>query len=293
MDTALVERVRSFNRTVTERVGALNDHFLGRDHSLGEARLLWEIGEEGVEIRELRARLELDSAYVSRLLRSLERQGLVVVEASPEDRRVRRACLTQAGLAERAELDQRADGFARSVLEPLSESQRTRLTAAMAEVERLLTASTVRVVVADPTSADARWCIEQYITELNERFEAGWDPSRSISAEPDELTPPAGLILVAYLRQEPVGCGALKFHADAPAEVKRMWVAPNARSLGLGRRLLAELERHAREAGVATLRLETNRALSEAIALYRASGYQEVDAFNTEPYAHHWFEKRL
>ncbi len=293
MDTALVERVRSFNRTVTERVGALNDHFLGRDHPLGEARMLWEIGGTGAEIRDLRGRLELDSAYVSRLLRSLERQGLVVVEASPEDRRVRRARLTPAGLAERAELDERADGFARSVLEPLSESQRSRLTAAMAEVERLLTASTVRVVVADPTSADARWCIEQYITELNERVEAGWNPSRSISAEPDELTPPAGLILVAYLRQEPVGCGALKFHADAPAEVKRMWVAPNARSLGLGRRLLAELERHAREAGVATLRLETNRALSEAIALYRASGYQEVDAFNTEPYAHHWFEKRL
>jgi DNA-binding MarR family transcriptional regulator/GNAT superfamily N-acetyltransferase len=293
MDGALVERVRSFNRAVTERVGALNDHFLGRDHSLGEARMLWEIGSAGAEIRELRGRLELDSAYVSRLLRSLERRGLVVVEASADDRRVRRVRLTPAGLAERAELDQRADGFARSVLEPLSASQRARLTAAMAEVERLLTASTVRVVVADPTSADARWCIEQYITELNERFEAGWDPGRSISAEPDELTPPAGLLLVAYLRQEPVGCGALKFHGDAPAEVKRMWVAPRARGLGLGRRLLAELERHAGEAGVSVLRLETNRALTEAIALYRASGYQEVEAFNAEPYAHHWFEKRL
>ncbi len=293
MKRALVEQVRSFNRTVTERVGALNDHFLGRDHSLGEARLLWEIGGAGAEVRELRGRLELDSAYVSRLLRSLERQGLVVVEESTEDRRVRRARLTTAGLAERAELDQRADGFARSVLEPLSQSQQTRLAAAMAEVERLLIASSVRIIVADPTSADARWCIEQYITELNERFEAGWDPSRSISAEPSELTPPAGLLLVAYLRQEPVGCGALKFHADAPTEVKRMWVAPRARGLGLGRRLLAELERHASEAGGAILRLETNRALTEAITLYRRSGYREVAAFNTEPYAHHWFEKRL
>lgn len=293
MEKTLVEQVRSFNRTVTGRVGALNDHFLGREHSLGEARLLWEIGSVEAEVRELRGRLALDSAYVSRLLRSLERQGLVMVETSKDDRRVRRARLTAAGLAERAELDQRADGFARSVLQPLSESQQARLTAAMAEVERLLTASTVRIVVADPTSADARWCIGQYVTELNERFEAGWDPSRSISAEPGELTPPAGLLLVAYLRQEPVGCGALKFHAGAPAEVKRMWVAPKARGLGLGRRLLAELERHAREAGVSVLRLETNRALTEAIALYRASGYQEVEAFNTEPYAHHWFEKRL
>src|SRR5690348_12096517 len=104
MEKALVEQVRSFNRTVTERVGALNDHFLGRDHPLGEARLIWEIGSDGAEVRELRSRLELDSAYVSRLLRSLEKQGLVMVEASQDDKRVRRVQLTEAGLAERAEL---------------------------------------------------------------------------------------------------------------------------------------------------------------------------------------------
>ncbi|HEV8193640.1 MAG TPA: bifunctional helix-turn-helix transcriptional regulator/GNAT family N-acetyltransferase [Ktedonobacterales bacterium] len=293
MDKALVERVRSFNRTVTERVGALNDHFLGRDHSLGEARLLWEIGSAGAEVRELRSRLELDSAYVSRLLRSLERQGLVMVEASQDDRRVRRARLTTAGRAERAELDQRAAGFAQTLLEPLSESQQARLAAAMAEVEQLLLASTVRIAIADPDSADARWCLEQYVLELNERFDAGWDPARSISAQAHELVPPAGLFLVAYLRQQPVGCGALKFHADAPTELKRMWVSPQVRGLGVGRRLLQELERHAREAGVTVLHLETNRTLREAIALYRHSGYQEVEAFNDEPYAHHWFEKRL
>jgi DNA-binding MarR family transcriptional regulator/GNAT superfamily N-acetyltransferase len=293
MERALVERVRSFNRAVTERVGALNDHFLGREHSLGEARLLWEIGVEGAEVRELRSRLELDSAYVSRLLRALERQGLVVVEASADDRRVRHARLTTAGQAERAELDRRADGFAESILEPLSRGQQARLTAAMAEVEALLMASTVRIVMSDPRSTDAQWCLEQYVQELNERFDAGWDPARSISAHAHEVTPPAGLFLVASLRQEPVGCGALKFHGDAPAELKRMWVSPQVRGLGLGRRLLSELERHAREAGVTVLRLETNRALTEAVALYRRSGYQEVAAFNDEPYAHHWFEKRL
>ena len=72
-----------------------------------------------------------------------------------------------------------------------------------------------------------------------------------------------------------------------------MWIEPVARGIGLGRRLLEELERHAREAGVAVLRLETNRALREAIALYERSGYVEVAAFNDEPYADHWFEKRL
>jgi DNA-binding MarR family transcriptional regulator/GNAT superfamily N-acetyltransferase len=293
MEAPLVEQVRSFNRTMTERVGVLNDHFLGRNHPLGEARLLWEIGAEGAEIRELRRRLGLDSAYVSRLLRSLEGQGLIVVGTSSDDGRVRMVQLTKAGLRERAELDHRADAFARSLLEPLSASQRVKLAAAMRQVERLLIASLVKIGVADPTSPDARWLIEQYFAELNQRFEAGFDPTLGISAHPHELTPPSGLLLVARLREEPVGCGALKFHANAPAEIKRMWVAPQTRGLGLGRRLLGALERHAREAGVAVLHLETNRTLIEAIQLYRDRGYQEVEAFNDEPYAHHWFEKRL
>ena len=107
------------------------------------------------------------------------------------------------------------------------------------------------------------------------------------------MRPPSGALLVARLRGGPIGCGALKFHTGAPAELKRMWVAPEARGLGLGRRLLGELERYARDAGVEVLRLETNRALNEAIDLYRRSGYREVEAFNDEPYANHWFEKRL
>lgn len=293
MDRPLIEQVRSFNRTMTERVGVLNDHFLGRNHPLGEARMLWEIGAEGARVRELRNRLGLDSGYVSRLLRSLEGQGLIVVGRSEHDGRVRQVQLTEAGLRERAELDLRADAFARSLLEPLSDRQRGKLVAAMAEVERLLIASMVQISVTDPASPDARWCFERYFAELGERFEAGFDPAVSISAHPYELTPPSGLLLVAYLREEPVGCGALKFHENAPGELKRMWVAPRARGLGLGRRLLKALEESAREAGVAVLHLETNRTLTEAIELYRHSGYQEVAAFNDEPYAHHWFEKHL
>jgi len=289
----LVEQVRRFNRVMTERVGALNDHFLGRNHPLGEARLLWEIGEEGTRVLELRRRLGLDSGYVSRLLRSLEKQGLVVVKRSEHDGRVGLVQLTGAGLRERIELDQRADAFARSMLEPLSENQRLKLGAAMAQVERLLLASMVQIAVADPTTQDAQWCIQQYFTELNERFEMGFDPALSISAYAHELTSPAGLLLVARLRDEPVGCGALKFHENAIGELKRMWVAPQVRGLGLGRRLLLALEHEAREAGMTILHLETNHTLTEAIELYRDSGYREVEAFNDEPYAQHWFEKRL
>jgi len=154
-------------------------------------------------------------------------------------------------------------------------------------------AATLRFAVEDPTTPDARWCLEQYFAELDRRFDAGFDPALSISADARELTPPAGALIIARLHDRPVGCGALKFHDGAPAELKRMWIAPAARGLGAGRRLLEELERVARDAGVAVVRLETNHALTEAIALYRRSGYVEVEAFNDEPYAHHWFEKHL
>lgn len=163
----------------------------------------------------------------------------------------------------------------------------------MAQVERLLVISMVQITVADPTSQDAQWCLEQYFTELGQRFESGFDPTVGTSAHPHELVPPAGLLLVARLREEPVGCGALKFHENAPAEIKRMWVAKHARGLGLGRRLLGALEHEARQTCIKILHLETNRTLTEAIELYRHAGYQEVEAFNDEPYAHYWFEKRL
>ena len=288
-----VKTLRSFNRTVAERIGALTDTFLGRDRPMGESRTLWEIGPRGAEVRELRTRLGLDSGYATRVLASLERQGLVTIKPSLDDGRVREVRLTRAGQAERAELDRRADEVARSFLEPLNQKQRTDLVSAVADVERLLTASMVEIGVEDPTTRDARWCINQYFEELNRRFEEGFDPSAGITANPDELTPPRGVLLVARLRGRPVGCGALKLHPGEPAELKRMWVAPAARGLGLGRRLLKELERHAGAAGARVIHLETNRSLKEAIRLYRSSGYREVEAFNDEPYAHHWFSKRL
>lgn len=286
-------QVRLFNRTVAERIGALSDGFLGRERPYGESRILWEIGPTGIEVRELRTRLALDSGYVSRVLRALEKAGLITTSASRNDGRVRLVKWTKSGRAECAELDRRSTAVARSFLKPLGDADRAALVAAMTQVERLLRASLVQIEVEEPTTPAARWCIEQYISELNQRFEAGWDPSRSISADPHELAPPAGLLLVARLRGKPVACGALKFHDQAPTELKRMWVAPEARGIGLGRRLLQELERHAKQAGAKVVRLETNRSLKEAIQLYRTSGYREVERFNDEPYAHHWFEKVL
>jgi DNA-binding MarR family transcriptional regulator/GNAT superfamily N-acetyltransferase len=293
MDSGMVDRVRRFNRTVTERVGALDDRFLARDRPLGPARLLWEIGPDGQDVRALRARLGLDSGYVSRLLRGLESEGLITVGRGETDARVRTARLTDAGRAERTVLDRRSTELASRILTPLDDRQRGRLVAAMDEVERLLTASAITIAACDPRHRYARQCVRAYFDELAARFEDGFDPARSIPADDDDLTPPTGLLLVATLRSEPVGCGALKLHNGDAAEVKRMWVSPSVRGLGLGRRLLAELEAAAGARGAPALRLETNRSLTEAIGLYRAAGFVEVEPFNAEPYAHHWFHKPI
>src|SRR4051794_19480973 len=113
-----VAHVRRFNRTVTQRVGALNDHFLSRDRPLAMSRLLWEIGTEGGEVVMLRSRLGVDSGQMSRMLRALEADGLATVTPSDVDARVRVARLTEQGLTERAILDQHSDALAVSILDP-------------------------------------------------------------------------------------------------------------------------------------------------------------------------------
>jgi DNA-binding MarR family transcriptional regulator/GNAT superfamily N-acetyltransferase len=292
----MIEQMRSFNRTVTQGVGALNDRFLARSRSLGESRVLWEIGvadADGVDVRTLRARLDLDSGYLSRLLRSLEGAGLIAVGPSAGDRRVRTARLTRSGRREWAVLDERSDQLAASLLAPLSPAQQERLVSAMSTVEHLLTAALVKVEVVDPATDVARFCLASYYAELGERFESGFDPAVALPTLEVEMRAPNGLFVVASRFGEPAGCGALKFHGSAPAELKRLWVSPTARGLGLGRRLLGELEALAAAHGADTIHLDTNRALVEAISMYRSAGYVEVAPFNDEPYAHHWFAKRL
>ncbi|MGR2752846.1 bifunctional helix-turn-helix transcriptional regulator/GNAT family N-acetyltransferase [Agromyces arachidis] len=296
-----ITRVREFNRTVTERIGALDDHYLARGRPLGQSRLLWEIGaaaggaDTGAELRALRERLGLDSGYLSRQLRALEADGLVRVEPAATDSRVRVARLTDRGVAERRELDRGSDELARGILDPLSERQRTRLVDAMDEVRRLMTASAVEVRTVDPGDDDARASIAAYFAELAARFDLGFDPAQSRPTSDDEFRGPNGAFLVAFLHGAAVGCVGVKLPGgDARfAEVKRLWVSGDVRGLGLGARLLREAEAAAARLGAPSVRLDTNRTLTEAIGLYRANGYVEIDDYNGEPYADFWFEKRL
>ena len=293
MDGAQVQRVRSFNRLVTQRVGALDESYLTRGRPLGEARLLFEIGLDGKDLRGLRDRLGLDSGYLSRLLNALTAQGLIEVGKDARDARLRRAILTRKGRAERTAYGCLSDALAASMLAPLDLSQRERLVGAMGEVERLLRAGRVELAFESPASVDARRCVDAYFREIAERFEAGFDPAKERSGLDGELGPPGGRFVVARLEGEVIGCGGFKRVDAATGLIKRVWTAPSARGLGVARRMLRTLEGAARDAGLTTLRLDTNKALTEAHALYRKEGYREIERFNDNPYAHHWFEKRF
>jgi DNA-binding MarR family transcriptional regulator/GNAT superfamily N-acetyltransferase len=293
MDESQRQSVRRFNRLVVQRVGALEVDYLRRGRPLAEARLLFEIGADGADVRALRSKLGLDSGYLSRLLQSLSAQELIAIAKGEGDGRRRRVSLTRKGSAERAAYDRLSDNLAESMLDPLDGSQQNRLLAAMGEVERLIRAASVKVAAEAPDTADARLCLSTYFRELDARFETGFDAGADDSARVEDMAPPSGLFVIARLDGDAVGCGGFKRVDKATGEIKRVWTAPSARGLGVARRMLRALEAAAREAGVKTLRLDTNRALTEAHALYRSEGYREIARFNDNSYAHHWFEKRL
>jgi GNAT superfamily N-acetyltransferase len=280
-----IELVRSFNRLVTRQIGVLDDPYRGR-RPLGECRVLYEIGAGGATERDVRARLGLDPSYLGRLIESLERDRLVEVDAGE-------LSLTAAGRSLLRDLDRDSDELAASVLAPLSAEQRERLTRAQADVRRLLAVSMVSVDLESPASDDARWCLSHYFAELAERFEEHFDPGRTLPADAADLVPPSGAFLIARLGGEPAGCGGLKTHSAGVGEIVRMWVDPAHRGLGIGARILDALEAQAAELRHRRVRLYTNRSLDEAKAMYASRGYEEIPRYNDDPYANHWFEKRL
>lgn len=285
-----VAALRRFNRYFTRRVGALDEHYLGQDRPLGEARLLFEIGE-GTSLRELRERLGLDAGYLSRMTKSLEGQGLVRVEAPPHDNRLRMIELTTAGRAEIGEQNRRADALAAGLLDGLAPDQRAELTDAMATARRLLRLAAITVQTVDGASAVARACLEAYAADIDARFPEGFDSAALVRTE--EVTGDAGAFLVAYEEERPVGCGALRRLEPGVGEIRHVWVHAEARRLGLARRLLDGLEREARARGLDVVRLDTHAVLTEAQAMYRACGYTEIPRYDDNVYADHWFEKRL
>lgn len=288
-----VATLRTFNRCYTQRIGVLAESYLGTGRGLGPSRLLFEIGAEGARVVDLRRRLGLDSGYLSRLLRQLEQENLVTLSADPGDGRQRIVRLSPAGRGEWRRLDRRSDDVARHLVEPLSARQRAELASALATAERLLRAATVDTDLVDPRSPAAQSALARYFGELDERFRSGFDPGAGGAADIAAMRSPDGAFVLMRSDQATVGCGGLQRIDDATGEIKRMWIDPDWRGLGLGGRLLTRLEAVARELGRTRVVLDTNETLVEAIAMYERAGYQQIERYSDNPYAHHWFAKDL
>ena len=276
--------LRRFNRTYTQRIGVLDDSFLGTGFPLGVTRLLFEIGYDGAPVRALRDRLDLDSGYLTRLLRRLTDAGLAEVRPDPADGRRRTVRLTAAGRRAWRRLDDRSEALARTLVAPLTERQRERLTDALSTADLLVRAATISVREVDPTDAVARDAVMRYFAELDRRFPGGFDPG-----PPDD----AGTFLVATSGGEPVAYGGVRPLSQETGEIKRMWVHEEWRGAGLGGRMLRELEALAGRLGHRRVVLDTNRTLVEALEMYRRAGYAEVERYNDNPYAEAFFEKEL
>jgi DNA-binding MarR family transcriptional regulator/GNAT superfamily N-acetyltransferase len=287
-----IARLRRFNRVVTREIGALDTSYLGRGRPLGAARVLQLVRPEGTEVSELRQRLDLDTGLLSRLLRSLEAEGLVTVAPDPADRRRRIATLTPGGLAEWRVYDALGFAKAQAVLDRAGAAQQA-LIEAMDLIATVMLKEDVIIRDADPADPAALSCLGDYYRLLRETTDG-------ITAEmlplplpdPERYRGPDGAFLVAWSEDLPVGCVSLRRLGPKLAEVKRLWVHPHARGQGLGLRLMRAIEARARDLGYGHARLDSNTALVAAVGLYRSDGWTECDPY-TDPPANIWMTKRL
>jgi GNAT superfamily N-acetyltransferase len=151
----------------------------------------------------------------------------------------------------------------------------------------------VSIRPADFVGVDGARLTGEYHAELRRRFPSDYDPARGLPATARDLMAPSGLFLIAWDEVDAVGCGGLKTIDSMTGEIKSMFVMPTHRGRGIGAAILEALERAGRDMGFERVVLDTSEYLHEAIALYRRSGFVDIDAYNANHYATHWFEKHL
>jgi DNA-binding MarR family transcriptional regulator/ribosomal protein S18 acetylase RimI-like enzyme len=285
---ARVAAIRRFNRLYTRLVGALDEGgYLDSPYTLTEGRVLFELAHrDAPTATTLASALGLDAGYVSRLLQRLQRRRLVKRTRSSHDGRESHIALTAAGRTALHKLDRDADALVEELLATLDDAGQRRLIDAIGTIGDLLGASRHEssrgepaYVIRPPTAADYGWIIQSH-GEVYAR-EYGWGPrflslvARVIADYVDDFEPALERCWIAERNGVNVGSVFVARDKERPgvAKLRMLLVLPSARGLGIGKRLVDECTRFAREAGYHTLSLWTNSVLAAARQIYADAGY--------------------
>jgi DNA-binding MarR family transcriptional regulator/N-acetylglutamate synthase-like GNAT family acetyltransferase len=276
-----VDAIRRFNRFYTRRIGVLEARYLGSPFPLPQARVLYELGQRGVATAsELGAELDLDLGYLSRLVQNLRRQALVQAEPSKEDARRVRLSLSAKGRKAYQQLDARSREEVGGMLDQLPAPQQERLVGALQAVEAVLDRKEKPITLREHRPGDIGWVVHAHGRFYAEEY--GWD--ERFEALVAEIA--AGFVQnfdrkrercwIAEMDGEPVGSVFVVKATKTTAKLRLLIVDPKARGRGLGKRLVEECIRFAREKGYRRLALWTQSNLAAARAIYRAAGFRKV-----------------
>ena len=275
-----VAAVRAFNRFYTRRLGMLGNGLLGTAHPLPQARVLYELGQRPVTaVADLRAALELDAGYLSRLLTSLETGGLVRRERDESDGRRQEVRLTDAGVNAFKQLDERSKAEIGELLERLSDGEQRRLLSAMHVLEDAWDGRPRReVALRAPGPGDLGWVIQRHGV-LYER-EYGFDHTfealvaQIVAGYAERADTAHERAWIADVAGEPAGCVFCTRKDAATAQLRLLLVEPDARGMGIGARLVEQCVEFAEQAGYTSMALWTQSILEEAHRLYERAGFQ-------------------
>jgi DNA-binding MarR family transcriptional regulator/N-acetylglutamate synthase-like GNAT family acetyltransferase len=290
-----VEAVRRFSRFYTRQVGVLNEGYNGSEFSLTEARIIYELAhQEAATASDLAKILDLDPGYLSRILKSFQERGLVQRQASDLDARQYRLSLTERGQQAFAALNARSRSDMARMLSGLTTRQQKRLITAMSEIETLLSAEPERgasYILRPHQPGDIGWAVQKH-GEFYAR-EYGFDESfEALAAEIGskflkEFDPKKERAWIAEKDGENVGCVFLVKQSDEVARLRMLLVDPKARGLGIGKRLVEECIRFARNKGYKKITLWTNDILVTACHIYRETGFKLVAEERHQSFGHH------
>lgn len=281
-----VAAIRRFNRFYTRAIGVLERHHVGGPYTLAETRTLYEITTAGgVAPKALGERLGLDAGYLSRILKKLERDGLVRRERSDVDGRSVVLTPSGEGAALMAVLNQRSADLAGGLIAGLTEAQRAELTAALETAERLLAggAQAEPWTLRPPRTGDYGWVVQAH-GEIYAR-EYGWDArfealvARIVADFVDDFDPARERCWIAEQGGRNIGSIFLAKGEGTTAKLRLLLVDPRARGLGVGRRLVDACIGFAREAGYTHMTLWTQSILTAARAIYAQAGFELVDSW--------------